>query len=169
MKLSSWLLREDEGVGKEEGGPRVGNLWGTETQVVFSAVLCLGFPSLEPQHSSPEGRSGCRGGQTLSLLRKGGSCGSSLEAWCEGLAPCQALGRAAGPPGAGRGRQGRAVRAREAKGRKEAATLPKRLGGGGAGWCQVGKGGREPGHWGAATACQGLRLPGSSPPGGASS
>lgn len=62
LKLSSLLLGEDEGVGKEEGGPRVvwdqgwGTLGGKETHIVFSALFCLSFPLLEAQHASPEGR-----------------------------------------------------------------------------------------------------------------
>lgn len=126
MKLLSWFLREDEGVGGE--GSRVGNLWGTETHIVFSALLCLSCPSLEPQHSSPEGRTGCRCSQTLSLLRKGGASGPTLEAWSEGLAPARPwAGRLGHQVGGEGGREGLSE-AREAKGRKEeAAALPKRL------------------------------------------
>lgn len=129
--LETFIMREDEGVGKE-GGPK-----GLETCGVRRPILCSQLssasvsPLQEPQYSSQEGRTGCRCSQTLSLLRKGGSSESTLEAWSEGLAPGQALGRAAGPPGVGGGEDGGGQRSGAEEG--EAVTLPKRLRGWGRG------------------------------------
>lgn len=87
-----------------------GQGWDTgskETSTVFSALLCLSFPSLEPLQPSPEGRTHAGVPKHAPLLRKRGLFGvnsGGLELGDSGrLASCQPPDRAAWPRGAGCG------------------------------------------------------------------